>query len=83
TISAWTVIAFHACARRWLPFAVAAWLLIFLLSISLGWHYALDGVVGTAAALACHLGLLRVFGSRPAISRRLSVPPTGAFAGRG
>ena len=28
--------------------------LIFLLSISLGWHYAADGIVGSAVALACY-----------------------------
>ena len=52
--TAWMVIAFHIHARRWVFPVAAAGMLIFLLSISLGWHYALDGVVGAAAALGCY-----------------------------
>lgn len=61
TISTWVVIVFHTFARRWLPVALAAWVLIVLLSIALGWHYALDGIVGATAAATCHLALLAVF----------------------
>ena len=61
TISTWVVIVFHTFARRWLPVALAAWVLIVLLSIALGWHYALDGIVGAIAATTCHVALLAVF----------------------
>ena len=44
----------------------AAGLLIFLLSISLGWHYALDGIVGGAAAWLCCKALRHYFAGRSA-----------------
>jgi PAP2 superfamily protein len=52
--TAWMVIAISAYARRWAwPMALIG-MLIFLLSISLGWHYAADGIVGAAAAVGCY-----------------------------
>lgn len=66
TMSSWVVLVFYVYARRWLAFALTAWLMIFLLSISLGWHYAVDGVVGTLAAMTCYLALLGVFRMRAA-----------------
>jgi len=57
----WMVIAFHVCARKWqVPMALAG-LLIFLLSISLGWHYAVDGLVGAGSALLCYRLLRTVY----------------------
>jgi hypothetical protein len=85
TISSWVVIVFQVFARRWLPIALAAWLLIFLLSISLGWHYALDGVVGTATAITCHFALLKIFRMTTADSadRAMPVPARdAAFSSR-
>ena len=64
TMSTWTAIAFAVCARRWLPLGLGALALIFVLSIALGWHYALDGVVGAAAAGGCYFGLRAVFRAR-------------------
>ncbi|MBO6767835.1 MAG: phosphatase PAP2 family protein [Erythrobacter sp.] len=64
TISSWVVLAFYMFARPWLPLALVFWLLIFLLSISLGWHYAVDGLVGAVAAAACHLALMGIFRMR-------------------
>lgn len=58
--TAWMIIAFYVLARRWLvPIAVAG-VLIFLLSISLGWHYAIDGIVGAACAALCYT-MLRAY----------------------
>lgn len=58
--TAWMIIGFHVFARWWVvPMAIAG-LLIFLLSISLGWHYAIDGIAGAALAVSCYL-LLRSF----------------------
>jgi hypothetical protein len=48
----WMVLAVYLFARRWLiPMALAA-ILIFLLSVSLGWHYAIDGIIGGGGAVA-------------------------------
>ena len=57
--TAWMVLAVRIFARRlfW-PMATAGFL-IFLLSIALGWHYALDGIVGGGAALLCYRLLQR------------------------
>ena len=52
--TAWMVIAVHAHARRWTWPMAAVGTLIFLLSVSLGWHYAVDGLVGAGAAIACY-----------------------------
>jgi len=47
----WIVIAVAIFARRWfIPMSFIA-SLIFLLSISLGWHYAVDGFAGGAGAV--------------------------------
>lgn len=59
--TAWMVIAVHVLARRWTLAIAAVGLLIFLLSVSLGWHYALDGIVGAAAAAGCYLAAKRIY----------------------
>ncbi len=73
TTSSWVVIATFTLRRNWLPFALTAWLVIFTLSIALGWHYALDGVVGAFAAIAVYRLCLLIFSRRadnPAIDAR-------------
>lgn len=69
--TAWMVIAVHLLARRWTPAMAAVGLLIFLLSVSLGWHYAVDGIVGAAAALGCYLAAKRFYsaGARARLQR--------------
>lgn len=52
--TAWMVIAIFVLARRWTWAMAIPGVLIFLLSISLGWHYAADGVAGALAALGCY-----------------------------
>ena len=62
--TAWMVIAIYVLARKWTaPMAVLGFL-IFLLSISLGWHYAADGIVGGALALGCYALCLRLYDGR-------------------
>jgi hypothetical protein len=52
--TAWMIIAIHVLARRWTWAMAVPGFVIFMLSISLGWHYAADGVVGALAALSCY-----------------------------
>jgi hypothetical protein len=59
--TAWMIIAFTVLRRRGTAVMTVAGGLIFLLSISLGWHYAMDGVVGGAAALLSYRALLAVY----------------------
>jgi hypothetical protein len=48
--TAWMVIATYVFARRWVvPMSLTAFL-IFVLSVALGWHYAVDGIVGAISA---------------------------------
>ena len=60
----WMVIAIYVLARRWTAPMAALGFLIFLLSISLGWHYAADGIVGGAFALGCYALCLRIYDGR-------------------
>jgi hypothetical protein len=65
----WMVLAITIVARRWAwPMGLVG-TLIFLLSISFGWHYAIDGIVGAAAAIGCYRLCERVYagqaGSQP------------------
>ncbi len=77
----WMIIGFYILARRWVVPTAIAGLLIFLLSISLGWHYAIDGIVGAASAVLCYL-LLRSFYRRrlpePSLSGELPGKPAQA-----
>lgn len=58
--TAWIVIAVRRFAPRWTLPMTGAGVLIFLLSISLGWHYAVDGVVGALGAFVICRVVLRV-----------------------
>ena len=62
--SAWMMIAFILFAPRWSFIMAICALLIFLLSIALGWHYAMDGIVGAAAALLCYRTSLAFYRQR-------------------
>jgi hypothetical protein len=67
----WIVLAIYVLARRWTVPMAALGLLIFLLSMSLGWHYAVDGIVGAVAAIGCYrLALAYYDGS---LARRLKL----------
>jgi hypothetical protein len=60
----WIVLATYVFARRWIiPIGITAFL-IFLLSVSLGWHYAIDGFVGGAGALSLYAISHAAFRSR-------------------
>jgi hypothetical protein len=65
----WMIIATRQFAPRWmLPMSVAG-TLIFLLSVSLGWHYAVDGIFGVAGAYAIWRVSLVILNARAASIR--------------
>ena len=64
TTAVWMAIAIGVHAPRFFwPMATFS-ALLFALSIGLGWHYALDGVVGGVAAIAVHFALRAWFRAR-------------------
>ena len=75
--TAWMIIAICVLARRWTAPMAAVGFLIFLLSVSLGWHYAADGIVGGALALGCYALCLRFYEGRLKLPSRsgFAVPP--------
>jgi hypothetical protein len=48
----WSIIAVRK--TRWLPVAWAVTAFIFIGSIAIGWHYAMDGIVGGLGAVLCY-----------------------------
>ncbi|MEW9807985.1 phosphatase PAP2 family protein [Mesorhizobium sp. ZMM04-5] len=48
----WIYIVFRSVRSRVAPFAAAFAVYIWALSVGLGWHYAVDGIVGAAGAVA-------------------------------
>jgi len=71
----WMVLAIHALARRWTWAMAAPALLIFLLSMSLGWHYAADGVVGGLVTIAIFRLCLRFYEGRLGMARATTSAP--------
>lgn len=77
TISCWTMIAIKFCAPRWCGIAISGWAVIFMLSISLGWHYAMDGIIGTIAAFVCYYLILSLYRAKPSLAKlRRQFQPT-------
>lgn len=60
-----TTVWMLVCTRQFAPRLVVPMtlcaILIFFLSIALGWHYAADGIVGAAATLGCYRLSRRIF----------------------
>ena len=48
----WSIIAVRN--TRWLAFGIAFTAYIFLGSVAIGWHYAVDGIVGGIGAVGCY-----------------------------
>jgi hypothetical protein len=74
--TAWMVLAIYTLARKWTWAVTVPGVLIFLLSISLGWHYAADGIVGGAAAVGCYWLCERLYAGRVKLSPKR---PAAAF----
>jgi membrane-associated phospholipid phosphatase len=51
--TAWIALALSSRWPKLRNVAWGYWLVIFIGSFALGWHYFLDGVVGTIGALGC------------------------------
>jgi hypothetical protein len=50
----WIVLAFAGARSRLTPLTIVFALYIWAMSVALGWHYAVDGIVGALGAIACH-----------------------------
>lgn len=61
---AWVYLVFRTQRSKLAPFAAAFALYIFVLSVALGWHYAVDGIAGALGAIAFQWLSERYFESR-------------------
>jgi len=50
----WVALSFGVLKSKLTPIAIIFAIYIWAMSVALGWHYAIDGVVGAAGALGCH-----------------------------
>ena len=57
TIATWTVLCVHQFRPKWTPYVAVMCGYIVILSVSLGWHYVVDGIVGGSVAALLFYGL--------------------------
>jgi hypothetical protein len=75
--TAWVALALSSVWSRLRLPVWSYWLAIFVGSFALGWHYLLDGVVGTLGALGCWVLAGRMLSSEPKAAERASLAPVG------
>ncbi|HEU0309892.1 MAG TPA: phosphatase PAP2 family protein [Sphingomicrobium sp.] len=59
-----TILILAAWRTRWLPVAILFWVLTFLGSLYVGYHYAVDAPVAALVAICCWLVARRLYGAR-------------------
>jgi hypothetical protein len=64
---AWIYLAFRGQGSRIAPLAALFAIYMWALSVALGWHYAIDGLVGAAGAVACQWVCKAWIGRRQAV----------------
>ena len=62
--ASWIVLAFAGVKSRLTPLTIVFALYIWAMSVALGWHYAVDGIVGALGAIACHAAARRYMKGR-------------------
>jgi len=70
-MACWLAIAYWR--TRFALLGLAYWVLVFIGSVALGWHYFIDGVVGSLGAFACYRAARWIIGL-PAIRLRRRQP---------
>jgi hypothetical protein len=74
----WIYLSFRNQGSRLAPLTALFAVYIFALSVALGWHYAVDGIVGAAGALASHAACRAYLGRGAAVRARLEQPEPAA-----
>jgi len=74
----WIFLVFRNQGSRFAPIAALFALYIFALSVALGWHYAVDGIVGAVGALVSHAACRAYLGRGASIRARLEPLPPSA-----
>jgi hypothetical protein len=75
--TAWIALAVSSLRPKLLLVAWGYWLAIFIGSFALGWHYVLDGVVGTLGALGCWMLAGRFISSEAEEAELSALAPVG------
>lgn len=73
TTTVWMIMAIRIFKPRLMIPMVMAAILTFLLSIALGWHYAVDGIVGGVVAWLCYLAMYAIYDRNRGWSRKPAV----------
>lgn len=74
----WIVLVFALYRSKWLIAAVPLSLFIYCGSVALGWHYAIDGVVGAVGAGACYVACRACLCDRPQLMTEEGRRPAAA-----
>ena len=73
--AAWIYLVFRGQRSRLAPAAALFALYMFAMSVALGWHYAVDGIVGAFGALAVHMSSRAYLRSRSRTALLLGPAP--------